>query len=278
MADSLINDINGWIARKYDPNFTGDATLDQLVRGSFHTPAKSSRAPVIEEEGIVYTEDSLTGKTVVELKRILSSHRLKLAGNKADLIERLVNKLHGRTPETSSAKSTPTVVNGDYDDNYQNMKVKELKELLKARQQKVTGTKPVLIDRLRNPGTDISTKGSTRSNKAARAKSVAAAKSKIVDAALEQKEDATIEVSLNGKGLYVWSGLVFDQATYNVIGSELPDGTLGTLTLEGIKLCNESGLKYDLPEELQPENVDDDNGDDLDGLDELDDDLEDEEI
>ena len=146
------------------------------------------------------------------------------------------------------------------------MTKKELEQLCKTRNLKVTGTKTELIERLMetNSKTDKTDLTQTSITK------------KLVE------KIPKIEIKKNKFGNYehLETSLVFDNNAQKIYGKQNPDGSISDLTPEDIDLCNKYKFSYVIPMNLDKKlNINDVKVDELDEEEELDEDeFEEEEV
>jgi hypothetical protein len=125
----------------------------------------------------------------------------------------------------------------------------ELKALCRSRNLKVGGKKSELIDRLlgKEEGTEKPVKASPAKEKST--------KNKVETSDVIKKLTANIPVlpirkNAFGNPEHPETGLVFDVKTESVVGRQLDDGTVATLTPEDIENCKRFKFRYIVPENL----------------------------
>lgn len=133
----------------------------------------------------------------------------------------------------------------------------ELVEMCAKRGLKKSGTKPELVARLtgeapdtkpKSGGVKTSPKISTNNNK-----------TPVVKKVTEQLKK--ISIKRNGFSNYEHpeSGLIFNPKTEKCIGKQLDDGTVAPLTDDDIDTCNKYKFKYEIPENLDSNALEDEN-------------------
>jgi len=138
------------------------------------------------------------------------------------------------------------------------MTKKELEQLCKTRNLKVTGTKTELIERLSENSTSV--------------------KQDLTQPSITKKlieKIPNIEIKKNKFGNYehLETSLVFDNNAQKIYGKQNSDGSILELTPEDIDLCNKYKFSYILPSNLDKKlNIDDVKVDELDGEEELEED------
>ena len=117
------------------------------------------------------------------------------------------------------------------------MSKNELVELCKAKNLKVTGTKPELIQRL------VSFESEPK-----KVTPPAAVQPKLV-----HKENPPIALYRNkfGNFEHTNTNFVFNEKTEKVYGKQNPDGTVSDLSLDDIETCNQWKFTYDIPMNLE---------------------------
>jgi hypothetical protein len=160
-------------------------------------------------------------------------------------------------PQCSSSSSS--VYSKDVLDE---LKLSDLKDILKSFNLPVSGKKSVLVDRILQ--NDCSEGKSVRndkqhskkpSSKPTSAKTKTSKASKSVAKVISQIDSArkTVDISRNEYGNFVHrdTGLVFDEQTQHAIGYQLEDGQVGDLNEELIDVCKENMFEYCIPAQLE---------------------------
>lgn len=136
------------------------------------------------------------------------------------------------------------------------LSVSELKELCKAKNLKVGGTKNELITRLNDYEIKKKEKTVTTSSSHPSSSKENTIVKKLID------KQPTLKVIRNSHGNYEHeeTKLVLDSKTQKVYGKQLDNGKVIPLTKEDIETCNKYKFQYVIPENLDKKNVT--NGDD----------------
>lgn len=150
-------------------------------------------------------------------------------------------------------KPTPPSTEGDVPDHSELKKLTkaELVALCKARGEKCTGTKAVLIGYLTGEDPEP-----TPSKKKSPAKKTAAAKTKAVAATPVAKKlvpkTSTVPIRRNQFGNFEHpeTSFVFNNKTQKVIGKQNDNGNIDDLTPEDVDLCNKYKFSFEVPENL----------------------------
>ena len=143
-------------------------------------------------------------------------------------------------------------------DKYSALKKKknsELQEMCRQKGYKVNGTKLVLIDRLLGkelpPAVTITkTKSSKKTNK----KTISDVLQKIV----HNSNVVNIRRNLFNNYEHAETSFIFDESTHSVVGKQINDGTIRSLTAKDIETCKEYNFKFNIPDTIETEKPYDD--------------------
>ena len=182
------------------------------------------------------------------------------------------------SPRSTSSSTKPKLETIDLEDisleRLHKCTKPELVALCKAKGQKTTGTKEVLIDRLRSCQSNGSATDPKPKETSQQSLKSAFQKSDNKESKVEKKEKPTqskppivkklmaeipvIPIRRNTFGNLEHSetGLIFDRVTETVIGKQQTDGKIKELTEEDIELCKKYKFKYTIPQNLDKDNLD----------------------
>lgn len=160
--------------------------------------------------------------------------------------------------------------------------VVELKALCKERGHKVSGKKEELVSRLL--GKTIELPKAEKKERKTKDSSEAKLSVPLLKKVKEAKGQTVVRRNNFGNFAHLESGLVLHKDTHCAIGKQNEDGTIAELTDEDIETAKLFNLKYELPKNLDKDNLEQEKVDELEELEkevddeELEDDEEDEEL
>lgn len=127
--------------------------------------------------------------------------------------------------------------------NLKSMTVVNLKEICRSKKLKVSGTKSVLIERIRSGGDATVVSANAKPAKKPLKKS-------IIKKIKAESNKIIIKRNVFNNYVHVDSQMVFDGKKKLVIGKQRDDGTVSELSREDIDICNKYGLDYEMPSDL----------------------------
>lgn len=160
--------------------------------------------------------------------------------------------------------------------------VVELKALCKERGHKVSGKKEELVSRLLGKTVDLPK--TEKKERKTKEKTETKFSKPLMHKIKEAKEQLVIRKNNFGNFMHLESGLVLDKDTHVAKGKQNEDGTISELTDEDIENARLFGIKYELPKNLDKDNLEQEKVDELEELEkegddeELEDDDEDSEL
>ena len=167
-------------------------------------------------------------------------------------------------------------------DEYLSKTIAELKQMCKEKGLPVTGTKPILVARLKEEkaSAGVAAAGGSVSDRKTAAKSaVKTATTDVMKKVIEQQE--TVHVRLNKFGHWEHTtGLVFNNDVEQLVIGIQNNGTgdVDQLTKKEIEICKEYKFKYQIPPNLDTEELDVDVIETDESEDELEPEIEEEEV
>lgn len=124
--------------------FTGPVDAPVAVpRASPRAVSPRARKKIVKGRTLKADMEALT---IPQLKSILKKRKLKVSGNKAELVERVLKDTRKRRPKAQAGVKAPRGANRRAD--LEALPIPQLKNILRARQQKVSGKKAELVERI----------------------------------------------------------------------------------------------------------------------------------